>query len=124
MYKIGLKVKSSAVLKEAIRALGKELNLQVRERGITDYYGQNVRCDIGLTGVGLQYGIGFTADKDGNVEVIGDAQMQARFNDIAETGKNYINAYQAKQKAKQMNPFATTKITVKDKKAILEVAIP
>lgn len=117
-------MRSKAVLKEAIRALAKELNLQVTEGGIRDYYGQRVNCDIGLTGVGLQYGIGWTADKDGSVEVMGDADMQARFRDVAHTAKSYINALKAKAKAKQLNPFSATKIRVDGRKAILEVEIP
>lgn len=123
-YKIGLRVQSPTMLKEAIRELGSRLNMQVLEGKIKDYYSNKVRCDIGLEGIGLQYGIGFTADKDGNVEVIGDRSMQARFGEIAETAKNFINAFQVAKKAKQENPFTTTKITIKEKRAILEVALP
>ena len=123
-YKIGLKVQSPALLRDAIRSLGDKLHLVVCEDHISDYYGTKVSCDIGLSGIGLQYGIGFTVDKDGNVNVIGDASMQARFREVAETAKNYINAYQSARKARELYPLASTNIQIKAKRAILEVEIP
>lgn len=122
-YKIGLKVKSSADLKEAVRSYAKKMGLTVTE-GIKDYYGEKVKCDIGLTGTGLHLGIGFTCDKDNNVNILGDTDVQARFKNTGEEMKNYLNAYQAAKKARQLNPFASTSIMMKERKAILEVQIP
>lgn len=123
-YKINLKVKNSGELKDAIRSYAKKQNLTVTEGKIKDYYGNKVKCDIGLTGTGLQYGIGFTCDKDNNVNILGDTDMQGRFKSTGEEAKNYINAFRAARKAKQINPFASTSIKMKEKKAILEVQIP
>ena len=123
-YKIGLKIKSSADLKDAVKSYAKKMNLTVTEGKIKDYFGKDVRCDIGLTGTGLHLGIGFTCDKDSNVNILGDTDMQARFKNTGEEMKNYLNAYQAAKKAKQINPFASTSIKMKERKAVLEVQIP
>lgn len=111
------------MLREAITALAEKLNMTVTDK-VKDWYGNPTRCTVALTGTGLSNGIGFTADKDGNVEVVGDSYRQYRYSDVAETAKNFINAFQVAAKARQQNPFTTTKITLKDRKAILEVSIP
>ena len=125
VYKTELMVQSSTQLKQFIRELGQRLNLTVTEGHIQEYYGGTVRCDIGLkSSIGLQYGIGFTADKDGKVEIIGDQQMQHRFDEVAKYANEFIKASQVAQKAVQQNPFARTTITLKDRKTILEVEVP
>ncbi len=124
VYKMtGLKIQSTDVLRQALTSLADQLKLTVGGN-VRDYYGNTTKCTMSLHGTALQHGIGFTIDKDNNVNIVGDKYGQYRYDDVAESAKNYINAYQTAQKAKQQNPFAQTRITLKDKKAVLEVTIP
>ena len=114
---------SEQLLKDAIKALCKELTGASLTTIIQDFNGNNHNVLVGIKSKELPRGIGFNLDPNGNMVVIGDGYGNyGTWERYSTLGQNYAKAFKVLQNVKAKNPNATARMQVREKAVELEVA--
>ena len=123
IFKTSVGVISEQLLKDAIKALCKELTGASLTTVIQDFNGNNHNVLVGIKSDELPRGIGFNLDSNGNMVVIGDGYgSYGTWEKYSTLGQNYAKAFKVLQNVKAKNPHATARMQVREKAVELEVA--
>jgi hypothetical protein len=118
-FKIKLAGVTLAMLQAAIAKVAAEFNLKICNK-IDDYYGHKHEVQVGLTGTGLGYGMGFSVDAKGEVTVHGDSYRSPQWTEISNRATQHMTAQKIAANVRMQHAGARINIQVKEKNVLVE----